>query len=151
LVLCFCINDFCFYRAEDGIRDRNVTGVQTCALPIFSTFFAEGVRNPIISSFPVAYIRYAVRGSPAYFIFDTDSNSLSPGRVPSTIFHNALDARDAPHSKTAICSTSLYARSPFVGCNNFAEISLTLSRLSTTVWIQSKIKLGIKNACCSPT
>src|SRR5699024_11256349 len=22
--------------AEDGIRDRNVTGVQTCALPIFS-------------------------------------------------------------------------------------------------------------------
>src|SRR5437868_11828745 len=26
---------FFFFRAEDGIRDRNVTGVQTCALPIF--------------------------------------------------------------------------------------------------------------------
>src|SRR5699024_11763716 len=26
--LCF------FFQAEDGIRDRNVTGVQTCALPI---------------------------------------------------------------------------------------------------------------------
>src|SRR5438067_7174515 len=25
-----------FFQAEDGIRDRNVTGVQTCALPIFS-------------------------------------------------------------------------------------------------------------------
>src|SRR5699024_12063239 len=26
---------FCFFfQAEDGIRDRNVTGVQTCALPI---------------------------------------------------------------------------------------------------------------------
>src|SRR6266513_5659747 len=25
---------FFFFRAEDGIRDRNVTGVQTCALPI---------------------------------------------------------------------------------------------------------------------
>src|SRR5699024_11530704 len=24
-----------FFKAEDGIRDRNVTGVQTCALPIF--------------------------------------------------------------------------------------------------------------------
>src|SRR5699024_11520682 len=23
------------FQAEDGIRDRNVTGVQTCALPIF--------------------------------------------------------------------------------------------------------------------
>src|SRR5699024_7649880 len=27
-------SDICFSQAEDGIRDRNVTGVQTCALPI---------------------------------------------------------------------------------------------------------------------
>src|SRR2546430_4143253 len=26
-----------FFQAEDGIRDLTVTGVQTCALPIFST------------------------------------------------------------------------------------------------------------------
>src|SRR5207248_5877071 len=25
-----------FFQAEDGIRDRTVTGVQTCALPIFA-------------------------------------------------------------------------------------------------------------------
>src|SRR5699024_11414045 len=25
-----------FIQAEDGIRDRNVTGVQTCALPIYA-------------------------------------------------------------------------------------------------------------------
>src|SRR5690625_5321968 len=30
---------FFFFQAEDGIRDGHVTGVQTCALPIF--------RNPI--------------------------------------------------------------------------------------------------------
>src|SRR5699024_11469846 len=29
----FCLFFF-FFQAEDGIRDRNVTGVQTCALPI---------------------------------------------------------------------------------------------------------------------
>src|SRR5699024_11984772 len=29
---------FFFFQAEDGIRDRNVTGVQTCALPIYSGF-----------------------------------------------------------------------------------------------------------------
>src|SRR5256885_9419848 len=28
------IIDFCFFQAEDGIRDYKVTGVQTCALPI---------------------------------------------------------------------------------------------------------------------
>ena len=27
---------FFFFQAEDGIRDWSVTGVQTCALPIFS-------------------------------------------------------------------------------------------------------------------
>src|SRR5688572_31078624 len=28
---------FFFFQAEDGIRDLTVTGVQTCALPIFAT------------------------------------------------------------------------------------------------------------------
>ena len=28
---------FFFFQAEDGIRDHCVTGVQTCALPIFIT------------------------------------------------------------------------------------------------------------------
>src|SRR5256885_5075398 len=28
---------FFFFQAEDGIRDYKVTGVQTCALPIFFT------------------------------------------------------------------------------------------------------------------
>src|SRR5439155_16173023 len=27
-----------FFQAEDGIRDGHVTGVQTCALPIFTGF-----------------------------------------------------------------------------------------------------------------
>src|SRR5699024_12233979 len=30
------VSIFFFFQAEDGIRDRNVTGVQTCALPISS-------------------------------------------------------------------------------------------------------------------
>src|SRR5207249_5747770 len=33
MVLCYYF--FFFFQAEDGIRDRNVTGVQTCALPIY--------------------------------------------------------------------------------------------------------------------
>ena len=31
-----------FFQAEDGIRDKLVTGVQTCALPIWLTFFCFG-------------------------------------------------------------------------------------------------------------
>src|SRR5256885_9697538 len=33
---------FFFFQAEDGIRDYKVTGVQTCALPIFKTVFVTG-------------------------------------------------------------------------------------------------------------
>src|SRR2546429_6475978 len=32
------IQVFFFFQAEDGIRDVAVTGVQTCALPIFGSF-----------------------------------------------------------------------------------------------------------------
>src|SRR5439155_4980288 len=34
---CYCV--FFFFQAEDGIRDGHVTGVQTCALPIYGTSF----------------------------------------------------------------------------------------------------------------
>ena len=35
--LFFFVCFFFFFQAEDGIRDRNVTGVQTCALPILES------------------------------------------------------------------------------------------------------------------
>src|SRR5699024_11755515 len=49
-----------FFQAEDGIRDRNVTGVQTCALPIF----ADAAENaslrltpPDLATSPAAFRR----------------------------------------------------------------------------------------------
>src|SRR5207248_4249830 len=44
-----------FFQAEDGIRDRTVTGVQTCALPILTlgeALRAEG------DDFERAFVRY---------------------------------------------------------------------------------------------
>src|SRR5256885_5003561 len=49
---------FFFFQAEDGIRDYKVTGVQTCALPIFTPGDGQtvGVGAPIVFRFkaPVA-------------------------------------------------------------------------------------------------
>src|SRR5699024_12686422 len=49
---------FFFFQAEDGIRDRNVTGVQTCALPIcllpcciWSSAFVLGFFSCMLSLF----------------------------------------------------------------------------------------------------
>src|SRR5256886_15265286 len=56
---------FFFFQAEDGIRDLTVTGVQTCALPIFEetsswpyqhdrdlTGFIDGTENPTLIDAP---------------------------------------------------------------------------------------------------
>src|SRR5699024_11493026 len=48
LARCVFIHSFLFYfffQAEDGIRDRNVTGVQTCALPIL---FSSSAINSMV-------------------------------------------------------------------------------------------------------
>src|SRR5690606_40692886 len=39
-----------FFQAEDGIRDFHVTGVQTCALPIWSPKWYRNEPPPVLSS-----------------------------------------------------------------------------------------------------
>ena len=34
-----------FFQAEDGIRDRLVTGVQTCALPILRICYEQKIKS----------------------------------------------------------------------------------------------------------
>src|SRR5207249_8427100 len=54
-------SDICyFFQAEDGIRDRNVTGVQTCALPIY-TFF-RSYADQILLDPMTGYIALLVMG-----------------------------------------------------------------------------------------
>src|SRR5207248_7479746 len=58
---------FFFFQAEDGIRDRTVTGVQTCALPISDTeryarFFREMLARGVFfapSQFEAAFLSAA--------------------------------------------------------------------------------------------
>src|SRR2546430_3736149 len=38
---------FCFFQAEDGIRDLTVTGVQTCALPIWRSLAGSAPSDPV--------------------------------------------------------------------------------------------------------
>src|SRR5437867_7730924 len=59
---------FFFFQAEDGIRDRTETGVQTCALPIFSCGSARAARSSRSAAAfhpPTAAARSARGGGPA--------------------------------------------------------------------------------------
>src|SRR6266436_8561378 len=46
MIAWFCFFFF-FFQAEDGIRDVAVTGVQTCALPIYERRVRETARGPL--------------------------------------------------------------------------------------------------------
>src|SRR5256885_3860077 len=46
---------FFFFQAEDGIRDYKVTGVQTCALPIFSHLVICFVFPELVGYFSVIF------------------------------------------------------------------------------------------------
>src|SRR6266540_343723 len=47
----FCVRlFFFFFQAEDGIRDRDVTGVQTCALPIWPSTRCSVSRSMVIAT-----------------------------------------------------------------------------------------------------
>src|SRR5690625_3200310 len=47
-----------FFQAEDGIRDGHVTGVQTCALPIFSFRYTKAREPSIVVPWPLPPYRY---------------------------------------------------------------------------------------------
>src|SRR5699024_11472343 len=56
-----------FIQAEDGIRDRNVTGVQTCALPIYVSFL-HGV-NRCLECIIRDRLALTKKGIPADLVF----------------------------------------------------------------------------------
>src|SRR6266446_5746170 len=75
--MCLC---FFFFQAEDGIRDYKVTGVQTCALPIFCCGVSTAVAMPSISdSFNPASARAFSAASACNWICETF------GMTPSSV------------------------------------------------------------------
>src|SRR3989441_11727337 len=52
---------FFFFQAEDGIRDKLVTGVQTCALPIFHELPPDFVALAATATCPFAAARHKTR------------------------------------------------------------------------------------------
>src|SRR6266403_3629757 len=86
---------FFFFQAEDGIRDLYVTGVQTCALPIFSqpTCFASAL--PIASLSRWTIFELPVEGSPGHA-----ERSAKP----------AQDQRERARSASAHCGPGHHRR-----------------------------------------
>src|SRR5256885_9473676 len=52
---------FFFFQAEDGIRDYKVTGVQTCALPIFNSLQLTAYL-PLLAALAGLFALWQIRG-----------------------------------------------------------------------------------------
>src|SRR5207248_8199942 len=65
---------FFFFQAEDGIRDRTVTGVQTCALPILFQLLGDWPVNGGAMVVPVGTI----------LEWEADAESARLAGVPTT-------------------------------------------------------------------
>src|SRR5574343_122483 len=89
----FFFISFCFFfQAEDGIRDRDVTGVQTCALPIF----AHGL------------FLFPLRGNVPFLVstpHNTGRRGLLPSRFVAPIARAASQGKRFPMRKAPPCHT----------------------------------------------
>src|SRR5690606_40119515 len=75
---------FFFFQAEDGIRDFHVTGVQTCALPIFDLHRAdtEAYVHNLESREPAVYVVLSNRENPTEDQpYDLSQVTVSPYEV----------------------------------------------------------------------
>src|SRR5690606_40470773 len=79
-VLCYVF--FFFFQAEDGIRDFHVTGVQTCALPIFGLLDAYLV--PYTASQAIWWAEDA-HGRLSAIVFRDEREELVFGRERRTL------------------------------------------------------------------
>src|SRR5699024_12053060 len=77
IILMYSILTFCFlFQAEDGIRDRNVTGVQTCALPICLVIIVVTTLCPTFKGNLPMNIPYTVRSTSFIICRNKDNISI---------------------------------------------------------------------------
>ena len=78
----FVVTFFFFFQAEDGIRDSPVTGVQTCALPIYNLASdLSGGQSKLVD------IGRALMSSPSFLLLDEPVAGVA-GHLAEKIFQN---------------------------------------------------------------
>src|SRR5437667_7908558 len=104
-IICYIVFFF-FFQAEDGIRDRDVTGVQTCALPIFKSATVEALNQgrSHIQDVPVQSLAAAVRAGT--FAATSDLSRLKEPDVISICVPTPLSKTKDPDVSYVLAATN---------------------------------------------
>src|SRR5256885_695335 len=114
---CGDVRTFFFFQAEDGIRDYKVTGVQTCALPIFEgvgrvqLFGTERAMRVWVD--PAKLISYGLSMGDLTQAIQQQNMQIAPGRVG-----------DAPIAPGQRVTTPLTVQGQLTSPEQFAAIVL---------------------------
>src|SRR5699024_11390181 len=102
---------FFFFQADDGIRNRNVTGVQTCALPIsrrsargryyglMLIFLAAGLITATAETIPALLFAWEIMGATSYALigfWGREPDRVSAGITAFLTTRTAHAGRRAP-------------------------------------------------------
>src|SRR5690606_40123539 len=84
-----------FFQAEDGIRDFHVTGVQTCALPIFVKDFVAALRRGTPAEPVVRRVRLGPRRLRRWFTCPPEKLGENERRFLDMVLEASPSAREA--------------------------------------------------------
>src|SRR5699024_11886494 len=107
--------EFFFYQAEDGIRDRNVTGVQTCALPISFRKHATDADVGLLCGFSIAAKGETLFATP---LEAWENGGMDTVNAPETLWHYT-----DTNGLLGILSSKLLMASSATYLNDAAELS----------------------------
>src|SRR3989304_6208845 len=112
---------FCFFQAEDGIRDVAVTGVQTCALPICGILSGSGVE--VGSAWPGAGIKM-----------------ISPGRIGQAFGAKLFSANSTSKSTSYVSARSKQVSPSLIVYSNGPD------GVTVTVGAEVLVMVGVSDA-----
>src|SRR5207249_1412422 len=129
-----------FFQAEDGIRDRNVTGVQTCALPIS----LNATVNPNGSNVSECKLEYGTTTSYGSSVPCTPAPGSGTANVAvsaalsslsaNTTYHFRIVAKNAGGTSTGADQTlKTLPSAPTVKTEPASAVSQTTATLKATV------------------
>src|SRR5256884_4568753 len=153
-----CSVVFFFFQAEDGIRDVAVTGVQTCALPIFGVTVPSGATtgNVVVNTSGVASngVNFTVLPTPSITNLSVMSGAVgTPVTITGTNFGSTQGSSTVTFNGTATTPTNWSATSITVPVPSGATTGNVVVNAggAASNGVDFTVVAGMRSLCSTPT